>query len=55
MYVFVQYVLRALSVDEDLAHSSIRFGFGRFTTEAEVCCHIFSVLSLVSATICIPN
>jgi cysteine desulfurase len=30
------YVLRALSVDEDLAHSSIRFGIGRFTTEAEV-------------------
>jgi hypothetical protein len=32
----LQYVLRALSVDEDLAHSSIRFGIGRFTTEAEV-------------------
>lgn len=30
------YVLRALSVDEDLAHSSIRFGIGRFTTEAEI-------------------
>jgi len=30
------YVLRALGVDEELAHSSIRFGLGRFTTEAEV-------------------
>jgi cysteine desulfurase len=30
------YVLRALGVDEELAHTSIRFGFSRFTTEAEV-------------------
>jgi cysteine desulfurase len=30
------YVLRALGVDEELAHSSIRFGLGRFNTEAEV-------------------
>lgn len=30
------YVLRAVGADEDLAHSSIRFGIGRFTTEAEV-------------------
>lgn len=30
------YVLRALGVDEDMAHTSIRFGIGRFTTEAEV-------------------
>lgn len=30
------YVLRAIGADEDLAHSSIRFGFGRFTTEEEV-------------------
>lgn len=30
------YVLRALGQEEDLAHSSIRFGFGRFSTEAEV-------------------
>lgn len=27
------YVLRAIGADEDLAHSSIRFGIGRFTTE----------------------
>jgi cysteine desulfurase len=30
------YVLRALGVGDELAHSSIRFGVGRFTTEAEV-------------------
>jgi cysteine desulfurase len=30
------YVIRALGVSEDLAHTSIRFGFGRFTTEQEV-------------------
>lgn len=30
------YVLRALGVGDHLAHTSIRFGFGRFTTEEEV-------------------
>lgn len=30
------YVLRALGVGEELAHSSIRFGIGRFNTEEEV-------------------
>lgn len=30
------YVLRALGVDDDMAHTSIRFGIGRFTTEEEV-------------------
>merc|ERR1712146_666851 len=30
------YVLRALGVDEELAHTSIRFGLGRFTTKEEV-------------------
>lgn len=30
------YVLRALGVEEELAHTSIRFGLGRFTTEADV-------------------
>jgi cysteine desulfurase len=30
------YVLRALGVDDELAHSSLRFGIGRFTSEAEI-------------------
>ncbi len=30
------YVLRAIGVGEDLAHTSIRFGLGRFTTKEEV-------------------
>jgi cysteine desulfurase len=30
------YVLRALGVGEELAHTSIRFGLGRFSTEEEV-------------------
>ncbi|CAN0185807.1 unnamed protein product, partial [Laminaria digitata] len=30
------YVLRAIGVEDDLAHTSMRFGIGRFTTEEEV-------------------
>lgn len=30
------YVLRALGMDDELAHSSLRFSIGRFTTEADV-------------------
>ena len=30
------YVLRAIGVTEDMAHTSLRIGIGRFTTEAEV-------------------
>jgi cysteine desulfurase len=29
-------VLRAIGVEDEMAHTSIRFGLGRFTTEAEV-------------------
>ncbi|MNF19324.1 Cysteine desulfurase [compost metagenome] len=29
-------MLRALGVEEDMAHTSLRFGLGRFTTEEEV-------------------
>ena len=30
------YVLRALGVDEELAHTSLRIGIGRYTTEEEI-------------------
>ncbi len=30
------YVLRAIGTDDEMAHSSIRFGIGRFTTEEEI-------------------
>ena len=30
------YVLNAMGIDEDLAHTSIRFGIGRFSTEMDI-------------------
>src|SRR5262249_43964442 len=40
------YVLRALGVPDELAHASLRFGLGRFTTEEEV---DFAVAEVVRA------
>lgn len=42
------YVLRAIGLDEALAHTSIRFGMGRFTTEAEIDYAIDLLLSKIN-------
>ena len=42
------YVLRALGVEEELAHTSIRFGLGRFTTEEEIDYAVEQVVGAVS-------
>jgi len=42
------YVLKALGAGDELAHSSIRFGFGRFNTEEEVDYVAAKLVSVVS-------
>lgn len=42
------YVLRALGTTEDMAHSSLRFGIGRFTTEAEIDLVVNRIVSVVT-------
>lgn len=42
------YVLRALGVDVELAHTSIRFGLGRFTTDEEIDYAIAEVVKAVN-------
>ncbi|XP_954680.1 cysteine desulfurase, putative [Theileria annulata] len=41
------YVLRSLDVSEELAHTSIRFGLGRFTMESEVDMALESITKVV--------
>ncbi len=41
------YVLRALGVEDELAHTSIRFGIGRFTSEAEIDYAVTTVVNRV--------
>jgi hypothetical protein len=45
------YVLRALGVEEELAHTSLRIGFGRFTTEDEVRQAAASLIAAVTKAI----
>jgi cysteine desulfurase len=42
------YVLRALGLDAEMAHTSLRLGFGRFTTEAEIDYAINHIVEAVS-------
>jgi len=42
------YVLRALGVEEEMAHTSLRIGFGRFTTDDEVECAAQKIIKEVN-------
>lgn len=42
------YVLRALGLEDELAHTSLRLGFGRFTTEEEVDTAVERIISEVT-------
>jgi cysteine desulfurase len=42
------YVLRALGLDDELAHSSVRFSFGRYTTEEEVDYAVEQIIAAVN-------
>jgi cysteine desulfurase len=42
------YVLKALGVEDDLAHSSLRFSIGRYTTSEEIDFVIDKVKKVVS-------
>lgn len=43
------YVLKALGLDDDLAHSSLRLGLGRYTTDEEVAYAIGQIGKMVAA------
>jgi len=42
------YVLKALGLEDELAHSTIRFGLGRYTTEEEIDYTVEQVSAAVS-------
>lgn len=41
-------MLRAIGAEEDLAHSSLRFGIGRFTTEEDIDYTVKKIISQVA-------
>ena len=42
------YVLRALGANDDMAHSSLRLGISRFTTEAEIDLVVNKIVGVVN-------